>query len=116
MVTQSGRPRALPPNDLQDVELPRVPRPNTELIPDASGDSYINTRAVRFHYDHLSSGLPKTSGCTVCREGLEGVMALVKTPRPEPRPDEVAPHNGGDPEDDPALSSGGWTYTPPDGG
>ena len=74
-------------------------------LSDEGREWLLNTRAVRVHNAHLSSGQSASAGCAVCGEGLEGAMAPIAGPRQEPQVDEG---DGGDTKDDPTLPPGGW--------
>ncbi len=70
-----------------------------------SGDRVLNLGAVRVHNRHLRSGISSSAACQVCSNGLEGAMETV---RPRDKADEVAPSDGADEKEDPALPLSDW--------
>ena len=80
-------------------------RSNDESVQSPGGDRVLKFGAVRVHNGHLQTGVSTTRGCSVCSQGLEGVMEAVAESEKEP---EVVKGNGSDSEDDAPLALSSW--------
>lgn len=65
-------------DELQDVELPGVPRSVDGALQGEGGDRMLNFGAIRTHNLHLQNGQRVRAGCGGCGEDLEGVLEDVE--------------------------------------
>ena len=86
MVNDRRSPDSGPANNVQDVEVPGVPRSPQSPVYDASRVRNLNFRAVRSHYLHIQNGNRKGPRCSVCSQGLEGALEKVEKKRPPTAP------------------------------
>jgi hypothetical protein len=68
-------------DDLQDVELQGVSGQDRGAVQDVSVVRKLNLRALRVHNAHLEVGRRSSGGCSICGQGLAGLLAEVETGR-----------------------------------
>ncbi len=66
-------------------------------ISSSGGDRVLSFGPMRIHNAHVQIGQPKASGCGVCSQGLESIMAAAPVVQEKP---EVVAGDGDDKEGD----------------
>lgn len=93
-------------NDVQDVELSRVPGSAPVDGADADGIRVLDTRSYLLHYAHLQDAAEKghsPANCGKCGEGVEAFLGSVSEGLPGRSADAGVVQGGGSDEEGPTA-------------
>ncbi len=81
---------------------------NESVVPGQGVDWRLSFRSVCVHNDHLQMGRKESKGCSVCIQGLGGVMARIEVVEKPDKKDEVVEGDGVDDKSDTPPSFSDW--------